>query len=264
VISTLSQWSNKVMSKSNYVVSAAERQARVDLAACYRLVAHFGMSDLIYNHITARVPDSKDDHILINPYGMMYNEVTASNLVTINLDGEIIYNPNPDFGINQAGYVIHSAVHRAREDVSCVIHTHTRAGMAVSAMECGLLPITQTSMRFHGISYHNYESVAIDLDEQSRLVADLGNQTAMILRNHGLLTVGPSIAQAFNTLYWLEMACKAQVDALSSGVKLTIPPKEVIEKTHHLYQPHVRRPFGEMEWPAMLRIVEKLDPGYKN
>jgi ribulose-5-phosphate 4-epimerase/fuculose-1-phosphate aldolase len=136
--------------------------------------------------------------------------------------------------------------------------------MAVSAMECGLLPITQTSMRFHGISYHDYESVAIDLDEQTRLVADLGDQTAMILRNHGLLAVGPSVAQAFNTLYWLEMACKAQVDALSSGVKLTMPSKEVIEKTHHLYQPNVRRPFGEMEWPAMLRIVEKLDPGYKN
>jgi len=252
------------MDKTNYVVSAAERQARIDLAACYRLVAHFGMSDLIYNHITARVPDSKDELILINPYGLMYNEVTASNLITINLDGEVVYNPNPDFGINQAGYVIHSAVHRAREDVACVIHTHTRAGMAVSAMECGLLPITQTAMRFHGISYHAYESVAIDLDEQSRLVADLGGENAMILRNHGLLAVGPSVAQAFNTLYWLEMACKAQVDALSSGVKLTMPPDEVIRKTHHLYQPHTRRPFGEMEWPAMLRIVEKLDPTYKN
>jgi ribulose-5-phosphate 4-epimerase/fuculose-1-phosphate aldolase len=264
VISTLSQWNKKLMDKTNYVVSAAERQARIDLAACYRLVAHFGMSDLIYNHITARVPDSKDELILINPYGLMYNEVTASNLITINLDGEVVYNPNPDFGINQAGYVIHSAVHRAREDVACVIHTHTRAGMAVSAMECGLLPITQTAMRFHGISYHAYESVAIDLDEQSRLVADLGGENAMILRNHGLLAVGPSVAQAFNTLYWLEMACKAQVDALSSGVKLTMPPDEVIRKTHHLYQPHTRRPFGEMEWPAMLRIVEKLDPTYKN
>ena len=155
-----------MIDKVNYVVSAAERQARIDLAACYRLVAHFGMSDLIYNHITARVPDSEEELLLINPYGLMYNEVTASNLITINLDGEVVYNPNPDFGINQAGYVIHSAVHRARENVSCVIHTHTRAGMAVSAMECGLLPITQTAMRFHGISYHSYESVAIDLDEQ--------------------------------------------------------------------------------------------------
>ena len=252
------------MDKVKYVVSATERQARIDLAACYRLVAHFGMSDLIYNHITARVPDSKEELILINPYGMMYSEVTASNLITINLDGDIVYNANPDFGINQAGFVIHSAIHRARKNVSCVIHTHTRAGMAVSAMECGLLPITQTAMRFNDISYHAYESVAIDLDEQSRLVSDLGNQTAMILRNHGLLTVGPSVAQAFNTLYWLEMACKAQVDALSSGVKLTIPPDEVVKRTHHLYQPEVRRPFGEMEWPAMLRLVDNLDPTYKN
>jgi len=149
------------MNRTNYVISAAERHTRVDLAACYRLIAHFGMSDLIYNHITARVPDSKEELILINPYGLMYNEVTASNLITINLDGEIIYNPNPDLGINQAGYVIHSAVHRFREDVGCVIHTHTRAGMAVSAMECGLLPITQTAMRFHGISYHAYEALQL-------------------------------------------------------------------------------------------------------
>ncbi|AVJ28220.1 class II aldolase/adducin family protein [Achromobacter spanius] len=243
-------------------MSSQEWDTRVQLAACYRLVAHFGMSDLIYNHITARIPDT-DDHLLINPYGMMYDEITASSLVKIDLAGNILDQPS-GYGINAAGYVIHSAVHGARHDVACVIHTHTRAGMAVSALQCGLLPLTQTAMRFAKIPYHDYESVAIDLDERERLVADLGSSDAMILRNHGLLAAGPSIAQAFNTLYWLEMACKAQVDALSSGRELCLPPPEVIEKTWLLYQPGTRRPFGELEWPAMLRLMDRKDPGYKN
>ena len=244
------------MDKTNYVVSAAERQARIDLAACYRLVAHFGMSDLIYNHITARVPDSEEELLLINPYGLMYNEVTASNLITINLDGEVIYNPNPNFGINQAGYVIHSAVHRARENVSCVIHTHTRAGMAVASMKSGLLPLTQTSMRFVGhLGYHDYEGPAIDLDERVRLVQDLGQHDAMILRNHGLLTCGATIQQAFNTMYQLELSCRAQVDAVNSQAELLIAPKAVLDKTSHLYQPGTRRPYGVLEWPAMLRYL---------
>ena len=243
-------------------MSAQEWDTRVQLAACYRLVAHFGMSDLIYNHITARIPGT-DDHLLINPYGMMYDEITASSLVKIDLAGNILDQPS-DYGINAAGYVIHSAVHAARHDVACVIHTHTRAGMAVSALKCGLLPLTQTAMRFAKIPYHDYESVAIDLDERERLVADLGSSDAMILRNHGLLAAGPSIAQAFNTLYWLEMACKAQVDALSAGRELCLPPPEVIEKTWLLYQPGTRRPFGELEWPAMLRLMDRKDPGYKD
>jgi len=243
-------------------MSSQEWDTRVQLAACYRLVAHFGMSDLIYNHITARIPDT-DDHLLINPYGMMYDEITASSLVKIDLAGNILDQPS-GYGINAAGYVIHSAVHGARHDVACVIHTHTRAGMAVSALKCGLLPLTQTAMRFAKIPYHDYESVAIDLDERERLVADLGSSDAMILRNHGLLAAGPSIAQAFNTLYWLEMACKAQVDALSSGRELCLPPPEVIEKTWLLYQPGTRRPFGELEWPAMLRLMDRKDPGYKS
>lgn len=243
-------------------MSGQEWDTRVQLAACYRLVAHFGMSDLIYNHITARILDT-DDHLLINPYGMMYDEITASSLVKIDLAGNILDQPS-GYGINAAGYVIHSAVHGARHDVACVIHTHTRAGMAVSALQCGLLPLTQTAMRFAKIPYHDYESVAIDLDERGRLVADLGSSDAMILRNHGLLAAGPSIAQAFNTLYWLEMACKAQVDALSSGRELCLPPPEVIEKTWLLYQPGTRRPFGELEWPAMLRLMDRKDPGYKD
>ncbi|WP_338878667.1 class II aldolase/adducin family protein [Achromobacter veterisilvae] len=243
-------------------MSPEEWETRVQLAACYRLISHFGMSDLIYNHITARIP-GPDGHLLINPYGMMYDEITASSLVRIDLDGQVLSNPQGEYGINAAGYVIHSAVHGARHDVQCVIHTHTRAGMAVSALKCGLLPLTQTAMRFAKIPYHDYESVAIDLDERGRLVADLGRSEAMILRNHGLLAVGPSIAQAFNTLYWLEMACKAQVDALAANRELCLPPPEVIEKTWHLYQPGTRRPFGELEWPAMLRLMDRKDPGYR-
>lgn len=244
--------------------SQEEWEARVNLAACYRLMPLFGMSDLIYNHITARIPGT-DDEILINPYGYMYEEITASSLIKINIKGDVLHNPHgEELGINQAGYVIHSAVHAARHDVSCVIHTHSRAGMAVSAMECGLLPITQTSMRFKDVAYHDYESVAIDMDEQARLVADLGTQDAMILRNHGLLVASASIAEAFNAIYWLEMACRVQVDALASGTKLIMPSEAVVNRTHHLYQPTVRRPFGLMEWPAMLRYLDRRTPGYKD
>lgn len=239
-----------------------EWQTRVDLAACYRLMPLFGMSDLVYNHITTRIPGT-DDEILINPYGFMYEEVTASSLVKINLAGDILDNPHTDYGINEAGYVIHSAVHGARHDVGCVIHTHSRAGMAVSAMKTGLLPLTQTSMRFKNIAYHDYESVAIDMDEQARLIADLGNEDAMILRNHGLLVASPSTAEAFNAMYWLEMACRAQVDAMASGAELIIPSEEIATKTHSLYQPSVRRPFGLMEWPAMLRYLDRRDSSYK-
>src|SRR5690554_997243 len=241
--------------------SEVEHETRVHLAACYRLMPMFGMSDLVYNHITARIPDT-DDELLINPYGFMYEEITASSLIKINLKGEILDNPHTDHGLNEAGYVIHSAVHGARHDVGCVIHTHSRAGMAVSAMKVGLLPLSQTAMRFKNIAYHDYESVAIDMDEQARLVADLGTQDAMILRNHGLLVASPSIAEAFNAMYWLEMACRAQVDAMSSGAELIIPSQEIVTKTHHLYQPSVRRPFGLMEWPAMLRYLDRRNPGY--
>ena len=238
----------------------AEWASRVDLAACYRLIAHYGMSDLVYNHATARVPGTET--FLINPYGLLYTEVTASNLITIDLEGRVVRQGATELGVNQAGYVIHSAIHRVRHDVDCVIHTHTRAGMAVSAMACGLLPLTQSAMRFHDIAYHDYEGPAIDEAEQERLLNDLGGANAMVLRNHGLLVAGASIAQAFNALYWLEMACKAQVDAMASGQALCQPDAEVVEKTWRLYQPDVRRPFGEMEWPAMLRLADSLDPSY--
>lgn len=244
-------------------VSEQEWQVRVNLAACYRLIARYGMTDLIYNHATARVPD-EGEHLLINAYGLLYTEICASNLHKIDRTGAIVLRADTPYGINQAGYVIHSAVHDARHDVECVIHTHTRAGMAVSAMKCGLLPLTQTAMRFHNrLGYHDYESVAIDTDEQPRLVRDLDSHDALILRNHGLLTCGRSVAEAFNLLYWLEMACRAQVDAMASGAELTLPGEEIAEKTATLYDPGTRRVFGELEWDAMLRQLDRDDPSYR-
>ncbi|MEI6470246.1 MAG: class II aldolase/adducin family protein, partial [Betaproteobacteria bacterium] len=200
-------------------VSAQEWQARVQLAACYRLIDYYGMSDLIYNHITACIPGT--DHFLINLYGLLYKEITASSLVKIDLAGNIITTPKTDYGINKSGYVIHGAIHEARADVQCVIHTHTRAGMAVSTMQCGLLPLTQTSMRFVGhIGYHQFQGPAIDLAERASLVHDLGPHDAMILYNHGLLTCGATIEQAFNTMYQLELSCRSQVDAMAARTEL--------------------------------------------
>lgn len=243
-------------------VSETEWQTRVDLAACYRLMPMFGMSDLVYNHITARIP-GEEDRLLINPFGFMYEEITASSLITINLNGDVLLNPHTEYTVNPAGYVIHSAVHGARHDVGCVIHTHSRAGMAVSALKCGLLPLTQTAMRFGSIGYHEYEGPAIDLDERQRLVQGLGDNDAMILRNHGLLVASADIAQAFNTIYWLEMACKAQIDAMACNTELHYPAQEVIEKTAHLYKPSTRRPYGVLEWPAMLRMLDRRDASYR-
>jgi len=245
-------------------VSAEEWQTRVDLAACYRLVDRHGMTDMIYNHITARVP-GPEHHLLINLYGLTYREITASSLVKIDLDGEIIWKPDTDYGINKSGYVIHGCIHRARKDVGCVLHTHTSAGMAVSAMKCGLLPLTQTSIRFVGhLGYHDYEGPATDLDERARLVRDLGPHDAMILRSHGLLTCGATIQQAFNTMYQLEMSCRAQVDAMAARTELLMPSEQILAKTAHLYQPGTRRPYGILEWPAMLRLLaaESGSAGY--
>jgi ribulose-5-phosphate 4-epimerase/fuculose-1-phosphate aldolase len=245
-------------------VSPAEWQMRVDLAACYRLVDSYDMTDLTYNHITARIPGA-DDHLLINLYGLTYREITASSLVKIDLEGNIVRKPDTDYGINKSGYVIHGAIHTARPDVACIIHTHTRAGMAVAAMACGLLPLSQTSMRFVGhIGYHDYEGPAIDLAERERLVHDLGPHDAMIMRNHGLLTCGATIQQAFNTMYQLEMSCRAQVDAMAARTELTMPGENVLAHTAHLYQPGTRRPYGVLEWPAMLRLLaaEEKSSGY--
>ncbi len=244
-------------------VSPEEWQARCDLAACYRLVNSYGMTDLIYNHITLRIPGT--EHLLINLYGLLYGEITATSLAKIDVEGNIISKPDTDYGINKSGYVIHGAIHTARPDVAAVIHTHTRAGMAVSAMKCGLLPMSQTSMRFvghHGT--HGYEGPAVDLSERERIVADLGQHDALIMANHGLLTCGASIQQAFNTMYQLELSCRAQVDAMAAKTELTLPDAEILAKTANLYQPGTRRPYGVLEWHAMLRRLEaeQLGSGY--
>jgi len=244
-------------------VSAQEWQTRIDLAACYRLVDLYGMSDLIANHVSARVP-GEPGHFLINAYGLLYEEITASSLIKIDLDGAVIAQPPFDYGVNRAGFVIHSAIHRARHDVDCVIHTHTAAGMAVSALDCGLLPITQTSMRFAHAAYHDYEGVVLELAEQERLVADLGTNDLMILRNHGLLVVGATIPQAFNHIHRAELACRTQLMAMASGARLVTPPEAVIESTFLAYQPHTRRPFGVLDWPALLRKLDRLDPSYRS
>src|SRR3954470_22379935 len=180
-------------------VSKEEWETRVNLAACYRLMHVFGMTEMIANHISARVPGT-DNQFLINPYGMLYEEMTASSMIKIDVEGNVLFNAT-DYGVNQAGYVIHSAIHAARHEVDCVIHTHTLAGMAVSAMKCGIMPIAQSSMRFTDVAYHDFEGVALDVDERERLVRSLGQREAMVLRNHGLLTVAPSIPECFNNMY---------------------------------------------------------------
>ena len=243
-------------------VSPAEWETRVDLAACYRLVHHYGMDDLVYNHISARVP-GEEGHFLINAYGMMYDEITASSLLKIDFDGNVVLDSVPATASTTPG-VIHSAVHKGRLDVGCVIHTHSIAGMAVSALDCGLLPITQTAMYFGGVGMHEYESVAIDLEEQERLVRDLGNYKAMILRNHGLLAVGPTVAEGFTNLFWLERACKAQVAAMACNARLHVPAQDVIDKTALLYDPKTRRRWGPLEWPALLRLADRKYPGFRD
>jgi ribulose-5-phosphate 4-epimerase/fuculose-1-phosphate aldolase len=243
-------------------VTRDEWQKRVDLAAAYRLVDLYGMSELSANHISTRVP-GEENTFLINPYGLLYEQMHASCFIKIDLDGNVLFNPT-SLDINKAGFVIHSAIHGARHDVDCVIHTHTVAGMAVSAMKCGLMPIAQTSMRFAKIAYHDYEGVAVNVDERKRLVGDLGDHAGMILRNHGLLVVGGSIAEAFYNIFKLERACQVQVAALSCNVELQMPPKKVIDDSYRMYLPQTRRPFGVLEWPALLKKLDAIDPSYRD
>jgi ribulose-5-phosphate 4-epimerase/fuculose-1-phosphate aldolase len=246
--------------------SKAEWQARIDLAACYRLVEMYGMADMMANHITVRVP-GEEAAFLINAYGMMYEEITASSLIKVDHSGAVLSKPDfgdLDYGINKAGYVIHSAVHEARPDVGCIIHTHSWASMAVSSLACGLLPQTQTAMRFLKIGYHDYQGVVLDTAEQESLVADLGAGEALILRNHGALIVGRTAGEAFNWAHRLELACRAQIGAMACGSALQEVPREVLEETWNNYQPGTRRPYGLMEWPALLRKLDRTDPSYRN
>jgi ribulose-5-phosphate 4-epimerase/fuculose-1-phosphate aldolase len=237
------------------------QRLRIDLAACYRLVAHFRMSDLTYTHISARLP-GEGESLLLNAFGLLFDEVSASNLVTVDAEGQVLYDPT-GLGINPAGFVIHGAVHAARPDVACVLHTHTMAGMAVSAHADGLLPITQHAMRFHErIGYHEHEGIALDMGERERLVHDLGPHKAMILRNHGLLTCGSSVAEAFNLMYYLERACQAQVAALSSGQAPHMPSLEAVQATATIFDRAA--PAIANDWKALLRMLDRLDPSYKN
>ena len=254
----------KIVKSVREQVTPEEWNARVNLAAAYRLTALYGYTEMIANHISGRVP-GHHDQFLINPYGMLYEEMNASCLIKVDVEGNTLFNQT-DYNVNVAGFVIHSAIHMARHDVDCVAHTHTPAGMAVSAMECGLLPLAQTSMRFVHIAYHDFEGIADDLDERQRLVRDLGEHEAMVLRNHGLLVVGRTIPMAFNLLYRMERACEVQVMALSCNTKLIIPSTEILEKTFDKVKPRADKPNrnGDLAWPALLRKLDRIDPSYKN
>jgi len=242
-------------------VSAEEWKARVDLAACYRLTSIYGMTEMVANHISCRVPGTTDQ-FLINPYGMLYEEIDASCLIKVDVEGNTLLNES-DYDVNVAGFVIHSAIHMAKHDMDCVAHTHTPAGMAVSAMECGLLPLAQTSMRFLHIGYHDFEGIADDVDERARLVRDLGDHEAMILRNHGLLVGGKSVGEAFLTLYTLERSCQAQVAAMSGGAELILPPKEVCEHTAAQFANQTEEHVA-FAWEAALRLIDNDKPDYRS
>jgi ribulose-5-phosphate 4-epimerase/fuculose-1-phosphate aldolase len=245
-----------------------EGRLRRELAAVYRLVAHFKMTDLIFTHISARLP-GPEHHFLINPYGLLFEEITASNLVKIDLSGRAV--EDSPYPVNPAGFVIHSAIHAARPDAHCVLHTHTRSGCAVAAQQHGLLPLNQISMEFYGrLGYHDYEGVALNLAEQRRLVADLADHPAMILRNHGLLTVGETPAQAFLRMYYLDKACEIQTTATATGTPLLTPAPDICALT-------ARQLTGEdadsdlqddkaydLAWSALLRLVERIAPDYKD
>lgn len=242
-------------------VSEEEWQVRVDLAAAYRLVDHYGWTDLIFTHLSARVP-GPEHHFLINPYGMMFDEVTASSLVKIDLDGNIVMHNGYD--VNPAGFCIHSAIHMSREDAQAVMHVHTDDGVAVSAMADGLMPITQTALAIHDqVAYYEFEGIALNLDERERLVKDIGDKKCLILRNHGTLTVGQTVSDCFLMLYTLERACSMQVRALTSG-KIHQPSDAAVETTRE--QGRLLLASGELDrlaWPALLRMLDRKDPGFR-
>jgi ribulose-5-phosphate 4-epimerase/fuculose-1-phosphate aldolase len=242
---------------------ATERVLREDLAAAYRLIARFGMDDLIFTHLSARLPGAGEPRLLINPYGMMFGEITASSLVVIDVEG----NPVGDaaWPVNPAGFVIHSAIHMGRDDAHCVMHTHTLAGMAVAATADGILPLNQMSMEFVGrVPVHEYEGIAADdnLSERDRLVRDLGDAPGMLLRNHGLLTVGRTVAEAFYHMYYLEMACRIQVAATSMNRPLSMPPPEVVARTQAQFTAPVNK--GWRPWAALRRLLDREDPSYRD
>jgi ribulose-5-phosphate 4-epimerase/fuculose-1-phosphate aldolase len=248
------------MTSLKNVVSKDEWKTRVDLAACYRAVAMYGWDDLVFTHISARVP-GPEHHFLINPYGMMFEEVTASSLVKVDLHGNKVM--DSDFDINPAGFTIHSAVHEFREDAKCVLHLHTPAGIAVSATKQGLLPLSQQSLfALSSLSYHEYEGVALNVDEKSRLVADLGKTNFMILRNHGLLTCAETVADAFVYMYLLEYSCQIQLKAQSTGQELIVIPEQILAGIQAQAKQVTRSAGGTLAWPGLLRKLDRTNPGY--
>jgi ribulose-5-phosphate 4-epimerase/fuculose-1-phosphate aldolase len=239
--------------------SEEEWNTRVDLAACYRIIAHYGWDDLIATHISARVP-GEDDAFLINDFGLLFEEITASSLVKVSLSGEVL--GRVDRKVNPAGFTIHSAVYAVRDDVGAAIHLHTVDGMAVSTSADGLLPLTQTAMTVYGdIAYHDFEGVALDLSEREHLQEHLGLKNLMILRHHGTMSVGDSIPTAFVRIYQLEKACSAQVRALATRGELATVDPAAVAKTS---QPGGMGPFGTLAWPAVRRKLDRLDPSYRN
>ncbi|OZI71608.1 class II aldolase/adducin family protein [Bordetella genomosp. 12] len=238
-------------------VLVSEQQVREDLAALYRLVAHFRMTDLIDTHISARVP-GPENHFLINRYGVLFEEMTPADLVRVDAAGAIVEDGDPDYlRVNAAGFIIHSAIHNARHDLACVIHTHTADGIAVSAQKSGLLPISQHALRFYNrLGYHDYEGIALSEAERLRLVADLGEHDAMILRNHGLLAGGRSIAEAFMNIFFLERACQAQIKAQAGGQALTIPSEEVCERTAMQFRRPDSPRINLLAWQSALRLLK--------
>ncbi|MCR8961092.1 MULTISPECIES: class II aldolase/adducin family protein [Variovorax] len=243
------------------LVSAEEWQLRVDLAACYRLVALYGWSDLVFTHISARIP-GPEHHFLINPYGLMFDEITASSLVKVDQQcNKIIESPYP---VNPAGFVIHSAVHAAREDIQCVLHTHTKAGIAVSAQKNGVLPISQQStFVLASLAYHDYEGVAFRDDEKPRLQADMGNANFLMLRNHGLLTCGKTIADAFLSMYTFENTCQIQIAAQSGGGELTQVNPKIVEGVGQAMKVQTGGLGGQFVWPSLIRKLDRIDDSYK-
>ncbi len=242
--------------------TAAEWQMRIDLAACYRLADMFGFSDIIWNHITAKVPES--EHFLINRFGLRHDEITASNLVTIDLDGTVVDSGSAtgDDDINVTGFVIHSAIHAARPDLHCVMHSHSEAGLAVSVLKDGLITMIQDGMPFHKqVAYHDYEGLSTDVAERERLAASLGDGRVMILRNHGLLTCGATVGEAFMLMYYLERACKVQMQVLASGQEYQLVSDELCRAAAGQYELF---PHGKYEWPALLRMLDTRAPDFRD
>ena len=245
-------------------ITEAEYATRIDLAAAFRLVDLYGWSDMLATHLSARIP-GPNEHFLINPVGMMFEEMTASCLVKVDIDGNIL--SESEFGINPAGYTIHSAVHMGRKDAGCVMHTHTAAGLGVATQKSGLLPLTQMALAVIAqTGYHDYEGPAFDLGERDRLIKDLASNNVLILRNHGLLTVGKTVAEAFVWLFRAERACRFQLSFQQAGVSPQEIPKEVqdvsIERSKKAISASGHRPIGEFEWPALIRKLNRENPGY--